>query len=87
MPLTYVNPERLVLAAHPEFNEAWLQEVIASDPSILGLGDLAVIERERRQNSGGRLDLLLADPEENRRYEVELMLGATDPSHIIRTIE
>jgi hypothetical protein len=39
------------------------------------------------QERAGRLDLLLADPEQNRRYEVELMIGATDESHIIRCIE
>ena len=31
--------------------------------------------------------MLLADPEQNRRYEVDLILGATDESHIIRCIE
>ncbi len=35
----------------------------------------------------GRLDLLLQDLEANRRFEVELQLGPTDESHIIRTIE
>src|SRR5262249_35899512 len=33
------------------------------------------------------LDLLLQDSETKRRYEVELQLGATDESHIIRAIE
>ena len=36
---------------------------------------------------GGRLDLLLADSDGVARYEVEIQLGATDPSYIIRTIE
>ena len=35
----------------------------------------------------GRLDLLLQDRDSNRRYEVEIQLGSTDESHIIRTIE
>jgi hypothetical protein len=37
----------------------------------------------------GRLDLLLHDPNPDtpRRYEVEIQLGKTDESHIIRTIE
>jgi len=30
---------------------------------------------------------LLVNPEENLRYEVEIQLGATNESHIIRTIE
>ena len=37
--------------------------------------------------SGGKLDILLKDPEDDTMYEVEVMLGATDESHIIRTIE
>ena len=42
---------------------------------------------ERRQPKAGRLDLLLSDPESLTRYEVEIQLGSTDESHIIRTIE
>jgi hypothetical protein len=29
----------------------------------------------------------MADPNNETRYEIELMLGGTDESHIIRTIE
>lgn len=43
--------------------------------------------RGRQQASGGRLDILLKDPEDDSMYEVEVMLGETDESHIIRTIE
>jgi hypothetical protein len=39
------------------------------------------------QPRAGRLDLLLQDSEGDRRYEVEVQLGSTDESHIIRTIE
>ena len=39
------------------------------------------------QPRAGRLDLLLYQPESGDRYEVELMLGAVDESHIIRTLE
>ena len=68
-------------------DEAWLQEEVQKDPSILGIGDLSVIERERRQITGGKIDFLMYDPETLIRYEVELMLGKVDESHIIRTIE
>src|SRR5947199_3281363 len=68
-------------------NESWLQAQIEQDPTILGLGDVVVLRRERRQSSGGRIDFLLHDPETDTMYEVEIMLGATDESHIIRTIE
>jgi hypothetical protein len=83
----YAKHDHISLKNHPEFGERWLQDRIVEDPNILGLGDVIVIERERQQERAGRLDLLLADPEQNRRYEVELMLGATDESHIIRCIE
>jgi hypothetical protein len=69
-------------------DEKWLQDRIADDPSILGLGDLSIITREKGQPSGGRIDMVLFDPEEEGvRYEVEIMLGRLDESHIIRTIE
>jgi len=64
-----------------------LQNEIENDASILGLGDLDVITRERRQSSGGRIDFLLHDPEAQTMYETEIQLGATDETHIIRTIE
>lgn len=81
------KPERILLKDHPELNEKWVQERIAEDPSILGLGKLVLRDKERIQPRSGRLDLLLQDPDEYRRYEVELQLGGTDESHIIRTIE
>lgn len=68
-------------------DEKWLQEQVEKDPSILGLGDLAIIERERKQASGGRIDFLMYNPENGVRYEIELMLGKLDESHIIRAIE
>ena len=77
------------LKSHPNYNEKWLQDQIAEDPSILGLGNLSLRAKEKIQSSGGRLDLLLEDPDADtpKRYECELQLGATDESHIIRTIE
>lgn len=68
-------------------NEKWVQQVIAEDPSILGLGELILKDKERIQPRAGRLDLLLQDVDTNRRYEVEIQLGKTDESHIIRTLE
>jgi len=67
--------------------ESWLEQHIESDPTILRLGDVVIIERQRRQEKAGRLDLLLEDESGDKRYEVELMLGSTDESHLIRTIE
>src|SRR5947199_7901220 len=87
MPINYLRPERLTMKSHPELNERWVQDRIAEDPSVLGLGDLVLRDKERAQPRAGRLDLLLQDPETSRRYEVEIQLGKTDETHIIRTIE
>ncbi len=84
---SYLKHERLPLKNHPEFNEKWVQNLIADDPSILGLGDLVLRDVERIQPRAGRLDLLLQDLDTQRRYEVEIQLGPTDEAHIIRTIE
>ncbi len=88
----YVKPKPIDLKNHPSLNERWVQDLIAKDPSILGLGDLKVVDKERAMLGGGRLDFLLADGDDEgfgeERYEVEGSNGApTDPSHIIRTIE
>ena len=85
--LKYVKFEKLSLKNHAVYKEKWLQERIAEDPTILGLGDLILKDKERVQPSGGRLDLLLQDSDSNQRYEVEIQLGSTNETHIIRTIE
>jgi len=69
------------------FDEFWLQDQIYENPNCLGLGELEAVSKERLQFSGGRLDILLKNPEDDTMYEVEVMLGETDESHIIRTIE
>lgn len=85
----FTKAARFSLKTHPTLNEKWVQGLIEEDPLILGLGDVYVKDKERMQPRAGRLDLLLQDrdPETSRRYEVELQLGSTDESHIIRTIE
>lgn len=81
------TPDIVPLKKTPGLDEKWIQDQIAANPAILGLGDLDLKDRERMQPGAGRLDLLLVDPDTNRRYEVEIQLGKTDESHIIRTIE
>jgi hypothetical protein len=66
-------------------DEKWLQDRIKDDPTLLGLGELEIVSREHRQPIGGRIDFLMRDTE--TYYEVEIMLGTLDESHIIRTIE
>lgn len=78
--------KRISLKNNPKINEDMIQEFIFTNPNVLGLGELTAIQREKVQPTGGRLDMLLVDDDGNR-YEVEIQLGSTDPSHIIRTIE
>ncbi len=85
--LNYIRLKTISLKQHPNYNEAWLQQVIADDPSILGLGSVIVKDRERTHRGGGRLDMLLQDEDGIGRYELELQLGSSDESHIIRTVE
>jgi hypothetical protein len=68
-------------------DEIWLQDQIVANPKLLGLGDLVFVEREKRLSSGGRLDILLKSRDGEAVFEVEVMLGETDGSHINRTIE
>ena len=85
--MKYQALSKLSLKSHPELTERWVQDRIAENPQILGLGDVVLKDKERIQPRAGRLDLLLQDTESNHRYEVEVQLGRTDESHIIRTIE
>jgi hypothetical protein len=57
------------------FDEYWLQDQIYENPSCLGLGDLESVAKEKQQSSGGRLDILLKNQEDDSLYEVEVMLG------------
>lgn len=82
-----ITPDKIDLLNHPEIKESMIQDIIANDPTILNLGNLVLKDKERMQSRAGRLDLLLQDLDTNRRYEVEIQLGKTDESHIIRTIE
>ena len=68
-------------------DERWLQDVIAKKPEVLGIPDVYTRDRERTQPRAGRVDLLLETNDNSKRYEVEVQLGGTDESHIIRCIE
>ena len=83
--LNFVTPKVISLKNHPTLNEQWLETRLKENPELLGLGDVDVRASQRRQPTGGRLDLLLQGDE--TRYEVEIQLGSLDESHIIRTIE
>ena len=64
--INLINPEKINLKDHPILNEHWLQDVIAKNPEILGLGDLVLKDKERKQPRAGRLDILLQDSEINK---------------------
>lgn len=85
--LQYKKPERVFLKGHQGYGEKWVQDRIAEDPSILGLGDLVLKDKERRHPNAGRLDILCQDADLNKRYEIEIQLGKSDESHIVRTLE
>jgi hypothetical protein len=85
--MEFTKFEAISIRNHPELNERWVQDRISEDPSILGLGDVILRDRERIQPRAGRLDLLLQDADSSRRYEVEIQLGPTNEAHIIRSIE
>lgn len=86
--MEYKKAKPIKLKDYPEFSELWLQQKIVEDVELLGLGaGLVAHDIERRQPRAGRIDLLLSDPMSKTRYVVEIQLGDTDESHIIRTLE
>ncbi|MCC6574022.1 MAG: hypothetical protein IT462_09535 [Planctomycetes bacterium] len=70
-------------------NEAWLEERLRANPALLGpeFEGTKFLDNQRPTPGGGRLDLLLYDDENDRRYVCELMLGSLDEAHLVRTIE
>jgi hypothetical protein len=80
-------PIAITIAIKDSFSERWLQDQICNNPSILTLGDLEFVSREKIQWKNGRVDILLKDEDGGTMYEVEVMLGETDEKHIIHTIE
>jgi hypothetical protein len=84
---TYTKAEVRNMKANQDLSERWVQDIVAADPTVLGLGDCVLRSYERSHSGAGRLDLLLQDQVSDRRYVVELQLGPTDERHIIRTLE
>ncbi len=78
--------EEISIKNNPEINEAMIQDFIYKNPFVLWLGDIQPLTREKKQPTWWRLDLYMWN-ENNQRYEIEIQLWDTDPSHIIRTIE
>jgi hypothetical protein len=82
-----VIPKLISLRDSSHLSERWVEDQLVENPALLGLGEVEVRARQRNQPNAGRLDLLLEDTETKKRYEVELQLGRSDESHIIRAVE
>jgi hypothetical protein len=61
------------------YDEIWLQNWLAEDPTRLGLGEVRIIAQELTAPRGGSLDILAADGD--TYYSVEVQLGEVDASH------
>ncbi len=83
--MEFVKPK--LISLKEAGGEQYIQQLLADDPSRLDIGDLVLRGKERTQPSGGRLDLLFESQDGSRWYEVEVQLGETNETHIIRTIE
>lgn len=83
----FVPAQRVSLKNSRDITERMVQDFVEKYPAQLGLGEVSLRQRERKQFRAGILDFLFEDEENERRYEVEIQLGETDPSHIIRTLE
>lgn len=84
--LTHKEP--IKLKNNRDVNEKMIQEQLSKNPDWLGIDDnIVLVKREKHQPSGGFLDILYENEDDEIRYCVEIQLGATDSSHIIRTIE
>ena len=69
-------------------NEAWLQQQILDDPSLLVWAICRSLSASAFKNVGRTHRLFDGGlRESDARYEIEVMLGPVDESHIIRTIE
>lgn len=56
--LTYAKAEKINLKSAPELDEAWLEDRIAEDPSIIGLGDLTLIIDLTRNSLDENVELI-----------------------------
>ena len=82
-----ISLQNISLKNFPNIKEKDIQDYIANDPTVLGLGKVVLKGKEKNQPKAGRLDLLLEDSGKKLRYVVEIMLGKIDADHILRTID
>ena len=65
--MKYQALSKISLKSHPELTERWVQDRIAENPQMLGLGDVVLKDKERIQPRAGRLALHNSLPGENGR--------------------
>jgi hypothetical protein len=61
--------------------------MIWDNPSILGLGDLETVTKEKVVSSGGKIDSLMEDSLDDTMYEVEVSLGDTGQANVMQIKE
>jgi hypothetical protein len=49
--MNYAKFDKINLKTHPFLNEKWVQDRIAEDPIIIGLGDVVLKDKERCRSS------------------------------------
>src|SRR5262245_12466272 len=54
------------------YDEKWLHDWLTTEPGRLGLGDVAIVERELTQKGGGYLDILARQDKTFFSIEVQL---------------
>src|SRR4029450_2334431 len=82
---TPVHAAQPVRLREPGYDEQWLQDWLAADPSRLGLGQVVVLAQELTHATGGSLDILAADGD--TYYSIEVQLGEVDASHGFRVLD
>src|SRR5712691_4023796 len=69
------------------YDEIWLQNWLAADPTRLGLGEVTILAQELTSPRGGSLDILAASADGDTYYSIEVQLGEVDASHGFRVFD
>jgi hypothetical protein len=73
--INLIKPEKINLKDHPILTEAWLQDIIGNSPIIIGLGDLILKDKERKQLNPRIAHLVFANTRTNTEKPKELFLA------------
>src|SRR3954454_16840362 len=69
------------------YDEIWLQNWLAADPTRLGLGEVTILAQELTSPRGGSLNILAASADGDTYYSDEVQLGEIDASHGFRVFD